>query len=160
MDLMSIAQLLGNLGEFFGSLGVLATLVYLAIQVRRNTQATRATTTQALTDSINSSNLAIAGDARLARLYRIGKFEGWDSLNEEEQFCWSYLATAACHSLEAVLTHHRLKQADVQTVELAKENIRRLFSNASYRRWWEEGHGQVPFTLDFKNFVEKECLGR
>jgi hypothetical protein len=160
VDHQAFAQLLGNYGEFIGAIAVVATLIYLAIQIRRNTQAMRATTTQALADSINSSNLLIAGDARLARLYRIGKFEEWDSLNEDEQFCWSYLASAVCHSLEAVLMHHRLNQADVQTVELAKEQIRRLFSSRSYQRWWEEGHGQVQFTVDFKNFVEQECLGR
>jgi hypothetical protein len=34
MDLTSTAQLLGNLGEFVGAIAVVATLVYLAIQVR------------------------------------------------------------------------------------------------------------------------------
>ena len=35
---------LGNLGEFFAALGVLVTLVYLAIQIRQNTHAMRAST--------------------------------------------------------------------------------------------------------------------
>ena len=38
MDLMSTAQLLGNLGEFLGAIVVLISLIYLAVQVRRNTQ--------------------------------------------------------------------------------------------------------------------------
>ena len=38
---MSIAEL-GALGEFIGSFGVIATLIYLAIQVRTNTRTTRA----------------------------------------------------------------------------------------------------------------------
>jgi len=33
MDLMSAAQLLGNLGEFLGSVVVIGTLIYLAIQI-------------------------------------------------------------------------------------------------------------------------------
>jgi len=33
MDLVSTAQVLGNLGEFFGSIAVLATLIYVAVQV-------------------------------------------------------------------------------------------------------------------------------
>jgi hypothetical protein len=151
-------EAIGALGETVGALAVVVTLVYLSVQLRRNTQATRASTTQALTDSINSSNLVIASDPRLARIYRVGKFEDWDSLNEDEKFSWSYLATAVCHSLEAVLTHDRLKQADNQSVELAKETLRRLFAMSTYRRWWEEGHGQVPFTSDFESFVERECL--
>ncbi len=34
MTLMETAQLLGNVGEFVGSIAVVATLAYLAIQVR------------------------------------------------------------------------------------------------------------------------------
>ena len=38
---MSILEL-GALGEFFGSIGVIATLIYLAIQIRSNTRTTKA----------------------------------------------------------------------------------------------------------------------
>ena len=34
MDHQALAQLLGNYGEFFGSIAVLVTLIYLAVQVR------------------------------------------------------------------------------------------------------------------------------
>jgi hypothetical protein len=36
MDLQSTAQLLGNIGEFVGSIMVVVTLVYLALQVRQS----------------------------------------------------------------------------------------------------------------------------
>ena len=36
MDLMSTAQLMGNFGEFFGAIAVVVTLVYLARQIRQN----------------------------------------------------------------------------------------------------------------------------
>lgn len=42
MDLMSVAQLLGNFGEFVGSIGVVVTLIYLAVQIRANTRTTKA----------------------------------------------------------------------------------------------------------------------
>jgi hypothetical protein len=38
MSLMDFAQLLGNFGEFFGSIAVLATLIYLAVQVKHAKQ--------------------------------------------------------------------------------------------------------------------------
>jgi hypothetical protein len=44
MDLMSTAQLLGNFGEFAGALAVVATLFYLALQVRHSREATEANT--------------------------------------------------------------------------------------------------------------------
>ncbi len=40
MDLMETAQLLGNFGEFVGSIAVVVTLAYLAIQVRHSRAAT------------------------------------------------------------------------------------------------------------------------
>ena len=41
MTLMEIAQLLGNFGEFFGAIAVVATLIYLAIQIRQNSTQLR-----------------------------------------------------------------------------------------------------------------------
>lgn len=35
MDLMNVAQLLGDFGEFVGAIAVVATLIYLALQIRQ-----------------------------------------------------------------------------------------------------------------------------
>ena len=43
MTLMETAQLLGNFGEFFGAIAVVATLGYLTLQVRQNTLAMQST---------------------------------------------------------------------------------------------------------------------
>ena len=44
MDLMDVAQLLGNFGEFIGAIAVVVTLFYLAVQVRHSKEATEANT--------------------------------------------------------------------------------------------------------------------
>lgn len=44
MDHLTFAQLLGNYGEFVGAIAVVATLFYLAIQVRHSKNATEANT--------------------------------------------------------------------------------------------------------------------
>ncbi len=44
MTLMETAQLMGNFGEFFGAFAVVATLFYLAVQVRHGKEATLANT--------------------------------------------------------------------------------------------------------------------
>jgi hypothetical protein len=38
MSFMETAQLLGNLGEFIGSIVIVATLIYLAMQIRQNSE--------------------------------------------------------------------------------------------------------------------------
>ena len=158
MDHQAFAQLLGNYGEFFGAIAVVVTLVYLVIQLRHNTQATRASTAQALADSINELNLMLAKDPELARLYQTGKFGDWDSLTPDEQFRWGYFATAGCRSFEAVFTNARLNQVDQQTIELVKETLRSHFTTSAWKNWWRQGHETLPFTRDFVEFVENECM--
>ena len=151
-------EAIGAVGEILGAIAVVATLIYLAIQLRRNTEATQAGTAQALADSINAANLLLAGDPRLAKLYRTGKFENWDFLSPEEKFQWGYFANAACRSFEAVFTNHRLNQADDQTFEMVKETLRTHFTSPAWRNWWREGHQSLPFTRNFIALIEQECF--
>jgi hypothetical protein len=44
VSLIEVSQLLGNFGEFFGAVAVVATLAYLASQLRQNTKARRSST--------------------------------------------------------------------------------------------------------------------
>ena len=50
---------LGNLGDFVGGIGVMITLAYLAVQIRRNTRALRSNTHQAMMDSGHSINTTL-----------------------------------------------------------------------------------------------------
>jgi hypothetical protein len=55
---------LGNLGEFVGAIAVVASLIYVGIQLRQNTAAIKITTAQAFTDTWNGyiSTLNLAPD--------------------------------------------------------------------------------------------------
>ncbi len=58
MDIME----LGAIGELVGGVAVLATLVYLAVQTRNNTQAIRSSTYSQVADSFSALSLAIFQD--------------------------------------------------------------------------------------------------
>ena len=72
MNLTDVSQVLGNFGEFVGAIGVVATLAYLAVQIRQNTRETQSASHHAITDSINQGNIAIAQDAELAQIWMAG----------------------------------------------------------------------------------------
>ena len=59
----------GAIGEIVGGVGVIATLVYLAMQIRQNTAATKTASFQATTDSLNQVNLMLAGNRELAEVF-------------------------------------------------------------------------------------------
>ena len=150
-------EAIGAIGEIVGAGAVVLTLGYLAIQMKQNAAATRAQTAQNLADSVNGINLILAGSLDQSRISRKG-FDDWESLTDDEKFCWHWMAVAACRSLEAALTNARLNQADLQSIGLAKGSIRGLFSTPAYQRWWKEERRMVVFTDDFVRFVENECL--
>jgi hypothetical protein len=65
---MSIAEL-GAIGEFVASFGVIATLIYLAIQMRQNTQAVRLNTAQVFTEELQQMFSLLASDEGLSTVF-------------------------------------------------------------------------------------------
>ena len=55
-------QDLGNIGEFIGAVGVVASLIYLALQIRQNTKAVRRTAHISAVDAFNDFNSLVARD--------------------------------------------------------------------------------------------------
>ena len=80
---MNLAQA-ALIAEIIGGIAVLMTLVFLVIELRRNTDATRGATQQTQVDSIVAVNLSIANDPELASLVTKGN-ENYASLTISEE---------------------------------------------------------------------------
>ena len=101
MTLMDTAQLLGNFGEFFGAIAVVATLIYLALQIRQNTRSMDETRKVALTgsyqsrhDALTSINRHIADSEDLAAISVKVLEAGWpaDSVSLDVLTPWNVSA--------------------------------------------------------------------
>ena len=96
MDLMSLAQLLGNFGEFAGAIAVVVTIGYLALQVRHskvaleeNTRSVRAQIAQARADTLTADYRALMDSpyipAIMAKRFESPDDEVWaTALSSEE----------------------------------------------------------------------------
>lgn len=82
---MSISDL-GSLGEFIGSIAVLVTLIYVALQIRYNTHATRAASHHAITDALMRTDMHVCD----TMYYQAQVGAGDDGLWQAEQ---RYLGT-------------------------------------------------------------------
>jgi len=63
---------IGAIGEIVGAVAVVATLGYLAVQIRQNTRADRASSRQTVLDDFYSSLWETARDAELRRITTSG----------------------------------------------------------------------------------------
>jgi len=79
MDLMSTAQLLGNFGEFVGSIAILVTLIYLSVQVRHSQISAEA---DALTAT--QSNRLVAQNQLIANSDLLIRANAGDVLSEAD----------------------------------------------------------------------------
>ena len=68
MTLIETAQLLGDFGEFFGAIAVVATLGYLAVQIRQNTRSTYVSRHLAAAQQLTHLHDQIMGNKELADL--------------------------------------------------------------------------------------------
>ena len=78
MDIME----LGAIGELVGGVAVIASLVYVGLQVRQNTVTMRAASHHAITELFNTVNLSFGQGVGVSRVMRLG-LEGKENLDED-----------------------------------------------------------------------------
>ncbi len=135
MNLMDTAQLLGNFGEFFGAIAVVATLIYLATQIRQNTRSMDETRRVALTgsyqsrhDALAAINRRIADSEDLAAISVKALEAGWpansvslDVLTPVERQRWEAHNETIFLSVENLAYQHEQGMVDA---ELYESNVR------------------------------------
>ena len=85
---------LGNLGDFLGGIGVVVTLVYLALQIRSNTQTVRAASLEAVVNSHSQFLDRLAADPDVSRIWFSGLWAGAELTPGEGQRLLALLFSA------------------------------------------------------------------
>ena len=130
----TILDTLGNLGDFIGGIAVIATLAYLAFQMRQNTETVRANSVRELTESILSATAALI-EAANADVYLRGA-QSYSSLTVEERFRFGLLVGMFLARLDTVLEYRQRGMVDDEYVVFHADAIRIIFTNPGVREWW------------------------
>ena len=93
---------LGNIGEFLGAIGVIASLVYLAVQIRQNTRSVRSATYQSSTRDIVHLSDQLSQDPELTRIWFEG-LHGFDSMPKADRRRFAAYMTGAFRRYESML---------------------------------------------------------
>ena len=142
---------LGDLGDFVGGVGVVVTLVYLAIQIRRNTQAVHAASLDSVTASHMEFHRSIWGDPELNELWfdaRIGRRE----LSEAESRRFAFIVATCARHWETAYQKARGGTLEHTAWAGMHQELVTVFADPGSQVYWKMIRGM--YSPDFVEFAE------
>ena len=144
-------ETLGDLGDFLGGIGVIVTLVYLAVQVRQNSKLLRANTLATSASAMSGFNHLLGANPSVARVFQMG-IERFPDLSEDEKRQFLNLLRAVFTDHEHVFGQWERGLADESTWMGNRQIARDLLESPYVAAWWE--HRKQIFTPSFVSAVE------
>lgn len=152
---------IGAIGDFIGGIAVVASLIYLAIQVRhsarvtaQNTKEQQAANREVVLDAFFRWR-ALAADGELSRIYLKG-CEDLSSLDGEERFRFGLLIEEFLLVNERLFARAREGTSEIPSF-IAVEAAARLLERPGARQWWDRNAGL--FSPRFRNAVAEATSG-
>jgi hypothetical protein len=140
----------GSIGEIIGGIAVLATVVYLAIQLRQSTQATHRHTYNAAADSMAQFSWNLAKNPYLQKLYR-NMLSTPDSLTADELLQAETILDAYLTLMESYYLHN-IQFGETLSQARWGRILTRIFATPGGQRYWAQRRWQ--FHEDFANYVD------
>ena len=152
MNLLDTAQLLGNFGEFVGAIGVVVTLVYLSVQIRQSTIASRAQSRQTLLDQWSSSNWDLSKDPNSLRIYA-NAITNWPDLRDDEKTMFEFGMARYLANIQNGLFLRDSGMVDDRTVEMVADYLMLCLRSPGGARWWQDTAMALPET---RLYIERQ----
>jgi hypothetical protein len=150
-------QDLGNLGEIVGAMATVATLIYLAVQIRANTRAVQSSAAQSVHEAFATWYRMLAADGELAQLVTNG-LRDYASLSEIERgrFVSAFMAFLSCSQDAFIKWREGTLSSELWSGwELVMMNL--VIPRGGQEFWRERGY---LFGEEFRSYVENEVMTR
>ena len=153
MSLMETAQLLGNIGEFFGAIAVVVTLIFLTLQVRQNTRQMRRAEMNAASTQFSLTRMAIVSDRSLAELLHKA-MQTPDEIDQVDQLqvdMWlGEQMNAMFHAWDRSHTGSFEREFWETTT---KPGLVQILAVAAGSKWWDQN--RIVFISQFRTEVDR-----
>src|SRR3990170_3992872 len=148
MDWGAVSAISGLLAAIFVGL----TVVYLALQIKASTKASRSQTYQLATYALAEMAGIIGSDKELARIFRIGMVEP-DALTEDEFTQFGYLGISLFRRFENVFFQYQSGMIDEDFWVGHRDNILWFFHRPGFQAWWKDR--KYAFSQRFREFLDR-----
>jgi hypothetical protein len=134
-----------------GAISVIATVVYLAIQIKKNTLATHSQTYQLATSALAEMAAIVGTNKELARIFRIGMTNP-EELEEDEFVQFGYLGISLFRRFENVFFQYQSGMIDDDFWNGHRDNILWFFHRPGMQLWWKDR--KFAFSKSFREFLD------
>lgn len=144
----------GAIGELIGGFAVVASLVYVGLQMKAGNLASRVESKLRLTDKMADFNDLLISNPNLNQIMISGR-RSIEPLTKDEYLQFSNLAMKASWFLSAAFFMYRNKTISDDDWHEFKSIADYWVGSDGYRKWWGR-QGGANFAGEFKQFMERE----
>ena len=144
----------GAMGELIGGFAVVASLVYVGLQMKAGNLASRVESKLRLTDTLVDFTDLLISSPNLNEIMISGR-RGIESLSKEDYLLFSNLALKASWFFSAGYFMYRNKAISEEDWHEFKSIAIYWAASKGYQEWWVR-QGGANFTGEFKQFMERE----
>ncbi len=148
MDWSAVSAIAGVFAAIFVALSV----VYLGLQIRAGTKATRSQTYYLATAALADMAAVIGSDERVSRIIRTG-WDAPDDLTEDEFTQYSYLMTSFLRRYENVFFQYNAGLVDEDFWRGHRENLLWAYRRPGMQRVWNDR--KHSFSISFQEFLDR-----
>ena len=149
-------EAVSGIAEIVGVIVVVISLLYVGVQIRQNTRATRYQATQNLVAGMSDAHFPISSDGEFAAIARKGGYDR-SSLTDDEQLRYNMWMFSLFNQYD--FAYHKYKAGELDEIiwkKLEYEVPRWIASLPGVREWWEQDKERM--SRDFVNYVEKRVV--
>ena len=150
MDWSAVSAIAGVFAAIFVALSV----VYLGIQIKSSTLATRSQTYQLATSALAEMAAIIGSDKELAKVFRIGMVNP-GALTEDEFTQFGYLGISLFRRLENIFFQYQSGMIDEDFWIGHRDNILWFFHRPGTQAWWKDR--KFAFSKRFREFLDSSA---
>ncbi len=142
---------LAYLSQIVGVAGLLASLIFVGLQIRQNTKALKATSHHAITDSFNAINNLILSDPKVARIWRLA-CAGSDEFDEDERISANFMLLANFRIFETLYYQYSNGTLDKKLFDAELKTLKWAVTMPGFLPWWTAN--PISLSAEFRAFID------
>ena len=138
--------------DLLTSIGVIISVIFLAIEIKKNTQAVRSNFYDSFANSNREFLHQLIADKELGKLFEKG-IKSWMSLDEDDRRTSNFMFIQVFRIWENLYYQNKMKVLEPWLWKSNKNTITSYFHQKGIQEWWETR--RQSFSEEFIDFLEE-----